>query len=105
MILTDPRAFHQVMLNLMTNAADALTDRPRPIIDLEVDQDAEFAVVRVRDNGLGMTVAELAKLFKPFHTTKPNGTGLGLAIVKKMLARMGGTILVDSVQDRVPPSP
>ena len=63
-------------------------------------QDAEFAVVRVKDNGLGMTVAELDKLFKPFHTTKPNGTGLGLVIVKKMLARMGGTIRIDSVQDK-----
>jgi signal transduction histidine kinase len=38
-------------------------------------------------------------IFKPFYTTKPHGTGLGLVIVKKMLARMNGTIGIESTVD------
>jgi PAS domain S-box-containing protein len=95
-IMTDPRAFHQVMLNLITNAADALSGRQAPCIDIETVRDNGFVSVTVRDNGSGMTEAELQNAFKPFHTNKTNGTGLGLVIVKKMLSKMGSTIRIES---------
>lgn len=99
-VMTDPRAFHQVMLNLITNAADALAESEAPRIDIETSRDNGFVSVTVRDNGSGMTEAELQNAFKPFYTSKVSGTGLGLVIVKKMLSTMGSTIRIDSTLDR-----
>lgn len=96
MALTDPRAFHQVLLNLLTNAADALVGRDHPRIDIDVARTADCVVIRVTDNGSGMTETELRNTFRPFHTTKPAGTGLGLVIVKKMLSKMDSGIRIDS---------
>ena len=99
-VMTDPRAFHQVLLNLITNAADALADRSAPYIDIETVRDSGFVSVTVRDNGGGMTETELQNAFKPFHTSKANGTGLGLVIVKKMLSKMNSTIRIDSTLEQ-----
>jgi signal transduction histidine kinase/DNA-binding response OmpR family regulator len=93
---TDHRAFHQVMLNLLTNAADALSKVERPMIDIKVDAISGFVRIRVRDNGCGMTPEEQKNLFRPFYTSKPQGTGLGLVIVKKMLSKMNSTISITS---------
>ncbi len=93
---TDHRAFHQVMLNVLTNAADALSKAERPMIDIKVDTLPGFVKIRVRDNGCGMTPEEQNNLFRPFFTSKPQGTGLGLVIVKKMLSKMNSTISITS---------
>ncbi|MEJ2659972.1 MAG: response regulator [Desulfobacteraceae bacterium] len=80
-VSTDDRAFHQVMLNVLTNAADALYREDRPMIDITVDTIPGFVRLEVRDNGCGMTQEEQKNLFRPFFTSKPQGTGLGLVIV------------------------
>lgn len=97
--LTDHRAFHQVMLNLLTNAADACekSDAPRIVIDVR-RVPPDLVQVQVSDNGCGMSAAERENLFRPFHTSKAHGTGLGLVIIKKMLAKMNGTIRIESSQ-------
>jgi signal transduction histidine kinase/DNA-binding response OmpR family regulator len=95
-VSTDPRAFHQVILNVMTNAADALAQSERPMIDISVDRIPGFVRVHVRDNGCGMTPDEHKNLFRPFYTSKAQGTGLGLMIVKKMLSKMNSTIRIES---------
>lgn len=92
----DPRALHQVLLNLVTNAADALSSVKSPAIALRLEKKARLIIIYVSDNGCGMTAEERANLFKPFHTSKRNGTGLGLVIVKKMLSTMNSTIKVQS---------
>jgi PAS domain S-box-containing protein len=93
----DPRALQQVMLNLFTNSADALRDRPDARIDVRVSREREGSVrISVADNGCGMTDGQLANLFKPFYTNKLYGTGLGMVIVKNMLTRMHGSIEVVS---------
>ena len=93
---TDPRAFHQVMLNVVTNAADAVAQCERPMIDISVIKAPGFVKVRVGDNGCGMTEDEHKNLFRPFYTSKPNGTGLGLMIVKKMLSKMNSSVHIES---------
>ncbi len=95
--LTDHRAFHQVMLNLLTNSADACegVDKPQIVIDVK-RLSADLIQVQVSDNGCGMSVAELQNLFRPFYTSKAHGTGLGLVIIKKMLATMNSTIRIES---------
>jgi len=93
----DSRALHQVLLNLVTNATDALAGREDPCLTLKCVCSDSFAVIRLEDNGVGITDEQKAELFKPFSTTKPHGTGLGLVIVRKLLAAMGATISIDSV--------
>ncbi|HLA78390.1 MAG TPA: ATP-binding protein [Vicinamibacteria bacterium] len=92
----DPRALHQVLLNLLTNAADAVSGRPRREVRLHAFPMRGSVAIQVEDSGCGMSDAEQRNLFKPFASTKPTGTGLGLVIAKKMLARMAGTIEIRS---------
>jgi len=94
---TDHRAFHQVMLNLLTNAADAFDSQENRRINVDVKRLSEDLIqVQVSDNGRGMSMAERQNLFRPFYTSKPHGTGLGLVIIKKMLAKMKSTIRIES---------
>jgi PAS domain S-box-containing protein len=93
----DPRALQQVLMNLVTNAADAVAGRDDPRIDITAKREAGLIHITVVDNGIGMTDKQLNDLFRPFYTSKQHGTGLGLVIVKKMLARMNCDIAITSV--------
>lgn len=94
-MLADARALHQVLLNLLTNALDALDGRPEPRIRLIARRRGAHVLVTVVDNGRGVPPDRRAHMFKPFHTTKPKGTGLGLAITRKLVTLMRGTIELD----------
>jgi signal transduction histidine kinase len=95
----DPRALRQVLLNLLANAADALAGQPGARVTLRSTAVNGVVAVTVRDNGPGIPPAVRERLFEPFVTTKPSGTGLGLVIARKMLARMSGTITIESSGD------
>ncbi len=94
--LADPRPLQQVLLNLFTNAADALQEQTQPTILIRAYRAQGRPWIEVTDNGCGIPESQLSQLFKPFYTTKPNGTGLGLVICRKQLARMNCTISVQS---------
>jgi len=96
----DPRALHQVLINIVTNAADALAARETPAISIKVLKKSDRLLIQVSDNGRGMTEQQQSGLFKPFYTSKQHGTGLGLVIVKKMLTKMNGDIIITSHLDR-----
>ncbi len=96
--LIDPRALHQVMLNLLINAADALEGSKKPTIIIAMFTLDGFINILVKDNGCGMTEDQLNAAFKPFYTTKVKGTGLGLVLTKKMLVSMNSTIEVNSTK-------
>jgi PAS domain S-box-containing protein len=95
--MVDPRAFLQVLLNLVTNAVAALeqTDNKQITLSLMQKQDSQITLV-IEDNGCGMDEDTVRNLFRPFFTTKPEGTGLGLVIVKKMLSKMNCSITANS---------
>lgn len=95
-VYVDTRALQQVLLNIVTNASDALEGRPDPKIGITVSRSPGTIRIQVRDNGSGIDQARLKDLFKPFHTTKKHGTGLGLVIIRKMLAKMNGTVEISS---------
>ncbi len=96
----DHRALHQVLLNLMTNSADALIGCKKPEIRISVSRESEWIQIQVIDNGCGISEEEMQNIFKPFVTTKPHGTGLGLVIVKKMVCKMEGSIKINSRKDK-----
>jgi signal transduction histidine kinase len=98
--ICDPRALQQVMLNLFANASDALRGRQDPELRVQLTKSDGLVTLRVADNGAGMTEEEARNLFKPFFTTKENGTGLGLVISRKLLAKMGGTIALESKEGK-----
>ncbi|NJN49577.1 MAG: GHKL domain-containing protein [Alkalinema sp. RL_2_19] len=75
---------NQVFMNILVNAIDALesAQTPRPVITITTDYQEEQVVIRIRDNGEGMSAAVQAKIFHPFFTTKDvgKGTGMGMSI-------------------------
>ncbi len=89
-------SLHQVFVNLLTNAAQALREAGGTVT-LALSSAGETAVAQVSDDGGGMPPEVRSRVFEPFFTTKPEGTGLGLPIVQGIVARHGGTITVDSV--------
>jgi signal transduction histidine kinase len=96
----DPEQLRRIVINLVGNAIDALTESatPEPHIDVQMGENLAGSEVwlRVRDNGPGVDRELLAKMFSPFYTSKVNGTGLGLAICKKLVDAHSGSIEVTS---------
>lgn len=90
----------RVLLNLVTNARDAIPERGTVIVAVrELGGDADRGgkvALEVRDTGTGMSPEVLARVGQPFFTTKPSGTGLGLAIVEQILSRAGGLMEIES---------
>jgi signal transduction histidine kinase/CheY-like chemotaxis protein len=90
----------QVLVNLLTNALQALPERPHDENRIEVSGRLEGArvVVDVRDNGMGIGPKTLRHLFEPFFTTKPQGegTGLGLFLCHSIVKSFGGDIGVQT---------
>ena len=84
-----PGQLNQVFMNILSNAMDVLETQPAPriiTIRTQVKQE-QSVVIRIADNGPGMTEEVIAKIFEPFFTTKPigKGTGLGLSISHKII--------------------
>ena len=94
-ILGDRAQLHQVISNLVLNAADAMPDGGLVTITASGADDTT-ALVRVSDTGVGMPPHVLQNIFEPLFTTKRTGTGLGLAVVQQIVARHHGTIQVES---------
>lgn len=98
------REFAQVLLNLMSNAKDALIQREieNPIITLEVDYLEGYSIVTVKDNAGGVEKEYLDLIFEPYFTTKSSlqGTGLGLYMSKMIIEKnMGGELSVENKDD------
>jgi signal transduction histidine kinase len=85
---------NQVFMNLLTNAAQAVTGRDGATITIETAGDANDVEVKIKDNGQGIPTEVLPRIWDPFFTTKDvgEGTGLGLSIVHELVERHGGTI-------------
>jgi len=89
---------NQVFMNLLTNAAQALSGQTDATITIETTGDAGVVEVKIKDNGQGIPPDILPRIWDPFFTTKDvgEGTGLGLSIVHELVERHGGTIECDT---------
>lgn len=90
----DRDQLRQVLLNLVTNAYDAMGDGG--LLALEAERQGEGVVVTVGDTGTGIEPETRAHLFEPFFTTKAKGIGLGLAVSRRIVEAHGGAIDVRS---------
>lgn len=98
-VLGDPVHLQQVMLNLIVNAMDSMTDVPAGDRRLHIttrQRDGRSVEVCVIDTGTGVKTSELARLFDSFYTTKPHGMGLGLSIARAIVQTHGGNIWAQS---------
>lgn len=94
----DSDLFEQALLNLMLNAEQAMPDGGT--LTLIGRSEAQTVCLEVIDTGVGIEPESMAKLFRPFHTTKPDGNGLGLATTRKIVLAHGGAIDVQSTPGR-----
>ena len=91
----------QVLINLIINAIDAVKTQPNPTITLiAFFNQEERTVIEIRDNGVGMSVELLDKIFVPFFTSKANGSGIGLSLSKQIMTLHKGTITVNSSEGK-----
>ena len=98
----DRNQITQVLINLLTNARDAMPQGGEITVGTSYDPQADQLLLLVKDTGTGIPDSIRAKIFDPFFTTKPlgKGTGLGLSILTGIVRAHGGTIAVDSVAGR-----
>jgi signal transduction histidine kinase len=94
----DPDGLHQILVNLLSNALDAVDQNTGLIrVVCRYDADNRQTVIEVIDNGAGIQPAIMPHLFELFHSTKGNrGTGIGLAVTKKIVDEHEGAISVKS---------
>ncbi len=110
-VLIDQTQFESALLNLILNARDAMPQGGRVVVETRVEDyapegglDADYqhpgryAVIAVRDTGLGMPAEVRARAFEPFFTTKGagKGSGLGLSQVHGLVHQLGGHVMLDS---------
>ena len=99
----DPEAMSRAVLNVVSNALDAVEGRDAPRVDItaECDTAADRVRITVADNGVGIDAATLADIFTLFVSTKgAKGTGLGLTVSRKILREHGGDITAGSTLGR-----
>ncbi len=95
----DPDGIHKALLNVASNAVDAVEGRPDPRVAVStgLSADGRFAEVTVEDNGPGIPADRLEEIFKPFVSSKGSkGTGLGLPVSRKILREHGGDVVAES---------
>lgn len=93
-VCLDADLFEQALLNLMLNAEQAMPDGGS--LTLIGRCEGARVYLDVIDTGVGIAAEAIPKLFRPFHTTKPDGSGLGLATTRKIVLAHGGTIEAQS---------
>lgn len=122
-LVTDPGLLRQILVNLLTNALDAVSGAPvgavgqgagaagagagagagkEARVTIAARAEEESVLITVTDTGHGIAADDLSRIFEPFYTTKGRGkgTGLGLAICRQLTAALGGTISVESAPNR-----
>jgi len=100
-VLADPEAIEQILLNLVDNACKYAANPDHPIIHLETRRAGDRVQIAVRDHGPGVSKAEAGRLFRPFHKSAHDaansapGVGLGLSLSRRLAHRMGGSLRID----------
>ena len=93
----DTHLIEQVLINLILNARDACLNAENPLIRIKASQNANRqTVIKVYDNGIGISKDIVENIFVPFFTSKATGSGIGLSLCKQIMLLHKGRILVNS---------
>jgi signal transduction histidine kinase len=97
-----PQAIEQVLVNLITNALDAMAESSARVLGVRTRRRDGWCVIEISDTGHGIDPQHMPRLFEPFFTTKPvgQGTGLGLSISYSLMQKQGGSISARSKPGR-----
>jgi signal transduction histidine kinase/integral membrane sensor domain MASE1 len=101
-LLADAVQVQQVLLNLILNACEAMTESPagrRTLLLTATARGERLVRISARDSGTGIPPALIPRLFEPFMTTKPEGLGLGLSISRTIVAAHGGRLWAENNAD------
>ncbi len=96
-IIADKTMIEQVLINLIKNAIQSFDEQPNKLIELRAFANEKGSpVISVKDNGAGIDVEALEKIFIPFFSTKKTGSGIGLSLSKQIMRQHEGNITVKS---------
>ena len=103
-VLGYPNEFSQALLNILSNAKDVLSDReiPHPYIRMQLKKGFKFMLIMIEDNGGGIGIEHMDRIFEPYFTTKyaKQGTGIGLYMTKMIIENnMNGIISVKNTNE------
>jgi two-component system, sporulation sensor kinase E len=93
-VMADRNQLKQVFFNLTKNAMEAMQPGGKLKIKSHADDDSVFLLFG--DSGAGIKQEDIARIFQPYHTTKPSGHGLGLMIVQRIMREHGGQVGLES---------
>ncbi len=95
-IFLDENQIHQVFINLLLNAIQAIEEKGTITVVSHLSADRKCIKVEVSDTGCGIPLEDKSKIFEPFFSTKPKGTGLGLWVTYALIQKHGGELYVTS---------
>ncbi len=95
-IQADAEMIEQVLINLLKNAIEALSETPNPRLELVGTHDENAVRIEVTDNGPGIIREALEHIFVPFYTTKRTGSGIGLSLSRQIMQMHDGSLSVES---------
>jgi signal transduction histidine kinase len=96
-VLADEMKLHRVLTNITSNAFQAMPDGG--ILEVSLRAEKTWAILEIKDTGMGISDEVRDHLFEPYFTTRTQGTGLGLAIAKRVLEECGGSISLENYDD------
>jgi nitrogen fixation/metabolism regulation signal transduction histidine kinase len=95
-IQADIEMIEQVLINLLKNAIEALSETDDPVLELVGRYDESAVIIEIIDNGSGIIKEALEHIFVPFYTTKRAGSGIGLSLSRQIMQMHHGSITVES---------
>src|SRR5690606_29777493 len=98
-IQADVELIEQVLINLLKNAIEALSETGQPKLSLVGSYDENTVKIEITDNGPGIIKEALEHIFVPFYTTKRTGSGIGLSLSRQIMQMHNGSITVESEPD------
>jgi two-component system, NtrC family, nitrogen regulation sensor histidine kinase NtrY len=96
----DTNLIEQVLINLITNAIEAVTEIPNAKIILSAALENNKPIIKVKDNGKGISAEVIEQIFIPFFSTKKSGSGIGLSLCKQIMLLHKGNIEVQSIEGK-----
>ncbi len=99
-IMADEAQLKQVLINLIKNATEAMSDEKEALIDISVKRILHQVSIEIYNTGPVIQPDVLQKIFVPFYTTKPEGSGIGLSLSRQIISNHGGQIGVESMEGK-----